>query len=100
MTAQRKPKPHDMGGRPAGPIDRVVHGQAPWEKRVNALTGLLGAKGLQITDERRRAMEDMNPELYRRLAYYERWVVGVETLLTEKGVTTKEEIDDRAASIA
>ena len=99
MTGDRKPKPHDMGGRPAGPIDRSVHPQADWEKHINALTGLLGRKGLQVTDERRRAMEDMEPDLYRTLAYYERWVVGVETLLIEKGVTTKEEIDRGAASV-
>ena len=36
---------HDMGGEPAGPIDRHEHDLAPWEKRVDAILRLLLAKG-------------------------------------------------------
>ena len=92
-------RPHDRGGLPAGPINRSGHQLAPWEKRVDALSGLLGRKGLRRTDESRRAMENMDPALYVRLAYYERWVVGMETLLIEKGITTKEEIDRVAGKL-
>src|SRR5437879_5183761 len=29
---------HDLGGQPAGPIDRSQHQYAPWEKRVRSAT--------------------------------------------------------------
>ncbi len=32
---------HDMGGLPAGPLDRSEHSYAPWEKRTHALLLLL-----------------------------------------------------------
>jgi hypothetical protein len=91
-------KPHDRGGLPAGPIDRKPHGLAPWEKRVNALSGVLSAKGLRRVDEGRRAMENMDPQLYESIGYYSRWVVGMETLLVERGVLTREEVDDAMGS--
>jgi len=91
---------HDRGGWPGmGPINRSEHGLAPWEKRVNAISSALSAKGLRRVDEGRRAMEDMGPVLYQRLGYYHRWVVGMETLLIEKGVLTKEEVDRVAGQI-
>jgi len=82
-----------------GPIKREEHGLAPWEQRVNAISSALSAKGLRRVDEGRRAMEDMDPALYQTLGYYHRWVVGMETLLVEKGVLTKEEIDRVAGQI-
>ena len=36
---------HDMGGEPAGPIDREEHPLAYWEKRVEALISVLASKG-------------------------------------------------------
>ena len=32
---------HDLGGRPAGPIDRTERALEPWEKRVDAIHQLL-----------------------------------------------------------
>src|SRR5207302_958759 len=32
---------HDIGGQPAGPVDRTEHEPALWEKRVHALQILL-----------------------------------------------------------
>jgi hypothetical protein len=53
---------------------------------------------LKTTDEHRRAIESL--ENYRDLGYYERWVAGTEQLLVEKGILTREEIDERAAEIS
>jgi hypothetical protein len=50
---------HDMGGQDAGPIDREEHPLAYWEKRVEALISVLGAKGLTRSDEGRRALETL-----------------------------------------
>ena len=32
---------HDMGGLPAGPVERTEHDYALWEKRVDAMMVLL-----------------------------------------------------------
>src|SRR6266498_3079821 len=71
--------------RPAGPIDRTDHQLADWEILADAISQALGAKGIRRTDEHRRVREDMPPELYEDLSYYERWVVGNEVILCEKG---------------
>jgi hypothetical protein len=86
-----------MGGQPAGPIDRGQHEVEDWERLADAINSALGAKGLQSTDEHRRAIESL--ENYRDLSYYERWVAATERLLVEKGVLTSGEIDERAAEI-
>lgn len=93
-------KPHDLGGLPAGPIDRNEHALNFWEWRVDALVRLLFARGL-LTDfaELRRAIEDMAPDAYNSLSYYERWAGAVATLLVEKGVLSQQELDDRIAAI-
>jgi Nitrile hydratase beta subunit, N-terminal len=88
---------HDMGGSPAGPVDRGQHEVEDWERLADAINGALGARRLQSTDELRRAIESL--EDYRDLSYYERWVAATEKLLVEKGVLSSAEIDERAAEI-
>jgi nitrile hydratase len=89
-----------MGGRPgAGPIDRTDHRLADWEILADALNQALGAKGIRRTDEMRRVREDMPPEQYLDLSYYERWVYSAEVILIEKGILTREEIDRRHAEV-
>ena len=82
---------HDMGGSPAGPVDKGQHEVEDWERLADAVNGALGAKGLQSTDELRRAIESL--ENYLDLSYYERWVAATEKLLVEKGVLTSDDID-------
>ena len=85
---------HDRGGRPdAGPIERAEHVYTLWEKRIDAIRGVLGAKQIIRTDELRRAVESIEPRRYGGLSYYERWITAVEALLVEKGLLTREEID-------
>ncbi len=88
---------HDMGGEPAGPIDRSGHEPEDWERVADAINAALGKRGLQTTDEHRRAIEGL-PN-YRDLSYYERWASATERLLVEKGILTEAEIDGRAAEI-
>ncbi|MBA2616858.1 MAG: nitrile hydratase subunit beta [Rubrobacter sp.] len=89
--------PHDMGGESAGPIDKKGHEPEDWERIADAVNAALGKRGLQTTDELRRAIESL-PN-YRDLAYYERWASATEKLLVEKGILTEVEIDERAAEI-
>jgi nitrile hydratase len=86
-----------MGGSPGGPIDRDQHEVEDWERLADAINSALGARGLQTTDELRRAIESL--ENYRDLSYYERWTAATERLLVEKNILTREEIDERAAEI-
>ncbi len=91
-------RPHDLGGRAGfGPIDRTEHETLPWEWRAIGLLQSISGRGKRIirTDELRRAIESLEPDQYRRLGYYERWVTAIERLLVEKGVLTGKEIDAR-----
>ncbi len=89
--------PHDLGGEPAAPWTVGGHDVEDWERLADAVNSALGKRGLQTTDEHRRAIEGL-PN-YRDLAYYERWAAATEALLVEKGILTDEEIDERAAEI-
>ena len=89
-----------MGGRPCRePIDRSEHILRDWERRTNALVGVLREKRLINTDELRRGIETIPPHEYESLTYYERWSASLELLLVEKGLLTSEEIDSRAAAL-
>ncbi len=89
---------HDLGGSPgASPIDKSQHETEDWERLADAVTVTLDKKGIKTTDEHRRAIESLDPEWYRELGYYERWIAATELLLVEKGILTREEIDQKAA---
>jgi Nitrile hydratase beta subunit len=89
---------HDIGGLPgAGPIDQTEHQLSDWEILADAVNQALGARGVKRTDEMRRAREEMDSGVYRDLAYYERWIASMETILIEKKILSKEEIDRKLA---
>ena len=60
---------HDMGGEPAGPIEKTEHDYAPWEKRVDALLVLLSRKDrrLMTVDELRRNIESLGADAYDKM---------------------------------
>ena len=68
-----------------------------WEARAFALNNLgLRVLGAYNVHEYRHAVERMDPAHYLAASYYERWFTGVATLLVEKGVVTREELEARA----
>ena len=83
---------HDMGGLPAGKIERSEHDYADWERRVDAIGVVLGQKKLLTVDQRRRAIETLTPEAYDSLAYYERWVIALGQTLIQRGLITSAEL--------
>ncbi|MFQ5774452.1 MAG: hypothetical protein ACE5GS_08055 [Kiloniellaceae bacterium] len=95
---------HDLGGMDGlGPIDPepnepVFH--EPWERRVFALTLAMGYFGLWNIDMSRHARERMDPLAYLRTTYYEHWLHGLETLLVEKGLISRDELEARRAALA
>jgi nitrile hydratase len=91
---------HDLGGKQGyGPVRYTLNAAAfhsPWEVRVNALYAHAVRSGIFNMDEYRHAIERMDPRHYLTASYYERSLTSLATLLVEKGVLTREELDRRA----
>ncbi len=94
-------KPHDMGGDPAGPIDRDEHTPTMAERRIDAMMLLLRnePRSFWVTDENRRTIESLSPDTYRDTRYYEKWCLAMRSLLIEKGVLTEAEVDAKLAEV-
>jgi len=93
---------HDMGGRPAGPVERDEHEYAQWEKRVDALMMLLSHKDRQLVkvDELRRNIEGLGADAYDRMGYYERWMHAIVQTLIQRGVISIDELGRKMAEQA
>jgi hypothetical protein len=93
--------PHDMGGQPAGPVERTEHDYDPWEKRVDALMVLLSRKDrrLMTVDELRRNIESLGADAYETMTYYERWIHSISQTLIQRGVITIDELGRKMAQV-
>ena len=91
---------HDMGGRQGfGAVRYTQNAQAfhaDWEVRANSLYGFAVRRGIFNMDEYRHAIERMEPRHYLAASYYERSLTSLATLLVEKGVVTREELEQRS----
>lgn len=89
---------HDMGGMHGfGPIDPEPEDREPvfheaWEKRVLAMMLACGALGRWTIDASRHSRERIEPATYLGAGYYEKWFLGLQTLLVENGILTDEEL--------
>jgi hypothetical protein len=103
MTSESQPHRgyHDLGGQPAEPMDQSEHVLEPWEKRVDAMRGLLGDKKRNIlrADGLRDAIETMGEDLYLELSYYERWMAAILDVVDARGVVTHDEVTARMGAI-
>ena len=92
---------HDRGGWPdVGPVERAEHDYAMWEKRTDAMLRILTRdRHIIRVDELRRAIESIPPKDYETMSYYERWITAIETLIIEKGLLTRADIDRRVETI-
>ena len=94
------PKPHDLGGLPTDEsIDQSDHTLMDWERRVDAVRGVMGNKGHVTVDELRRAIEGLGQAKYGSLSYYERWAAALEVLLAEKNFLTTAEVDEKVSQL-
>ena len=95
--------PHDMGGLPAGKVERTEHDYADWERRVDALAvllwGIKGAKKLMTVDELRKNIEALPPDAYEKMSYYERWVKSLSDTLIQRGVISAGELKRKMADV-
>ena len=86
---------HDMGGVSkflCEPIDKSVHGLTPFDREVDALRGVLGAKGVMSVDELRRGIEAIPEADYFRLSYYQKWIRSIAATLVARGVISEAEL--------
>jgi nitrile hydratase subunit beta len=91
---------HDLGGKQGfGRVRYTLNApafHARWEVHVNSLYSFAVRSGLFNMDEYRHAIERMEPRHYLGASYYERSLTSLATLLVEKGLVTREELEQRA----
>jgi len=86
---------HDMGGVPrflCEPVDTRPHALNDFDRDVDAIRGVLGAKKVMSVDELRRGVEAIPEADYHRLSYYGRWIRSIADNLLAKGVFTEAEL--------
>ena len=97
---------HDLGGMHGfGPIAPPCGEQQPDEPVFHTATdgrtlalqvSSLGAE-LYNLDEFRRTRENLDPDDYLTMTYYQSWAESISRLLVEKGVLSQPQLDDRHA---
>ena len=91
---------HDLGGKQGFGMVRYTLDaptfHASWEVRANSLYAFAVRCGIFNMDEYRHAIERMEPRHYLAASYYERSLTGMATLCVEKGLVTREELEQRA----
>ncbi|KAA2213075.1 SH3-like domain-containing protein [Teichococcus oryzae] len=92
---------HDMGGVSrfaCEQVDKSHHEMTPFDRDVDALRQVLGGTGLFRTDELRRGIEGLPPDVYDRSSYYQRWLYSMVRMMLEKGVITEAELRARLSA--
>ena len=91
---------HDLGGMD-GFVPVAVEANEPvfhaaWERRVFGMTAATSAAALRNVHEFRHAIERMDPAHDLDSSYDEHWLTGLATLMVEKGLITREALEQRA----
>src|ERR1019366_6655607 len=87
---------HDMGGMDGfgkvevEPNEPMFHTE--WEARVLAMVRAMGAAGAFNIDTSRSYRETLPPDIYLASSYYQKWLLGLEDLLIDKGYIAASEI--------
>lgn len=86
---------HDLGGVSkfmCDPVDTGDHALTDFDRTVDAIRGLLGAKQVMSVDALRRGIEAIPEAEYHRLSYYQRWIRSIADNLMASGVITEAEL--------
>lgn len=92
---QRPRAHHDFGGVSRFmclPVDTEPHALTDFDREIDAIRQILGAKGVMSVDELRRGIEAIPEAEYHRLSYYQRWIRAIADTLLRKGVLTEAEL--------
>ncbi len=89
---------HDLGGKQG--FGRVKYPSAPhresWRPLVRAVQAFAIESRIYNMDEFRHAIERMAPRHYMSAPYFERHLTAMATLLVEKGIVTRQELESLA----
>ena len=91
---------HDLGGLAGvGPVE--IEADEPifhedWERRVFRINTAAMTAGLIGGGRFRHSIERMAPDHYLSSSYYEHWLTGLATLLVERGVASRDDLEARA----
>ena len=94
-TREKARAHHDMGGVPkflCEPIETEAHALTEFDREVDAIRQILGAKKVMSVDELRRGIEAIPEADYLRLSYYQRWIRSIADNLLARGVVTEGEL--------
>jgi nitrile hydratase beta subunit len=72
------------------PNEPVFH--APWEGRVMAMNRAMGATGVWNIDMGRFSREMLPPHVYLASTYYQKWFLGLQQMLLERGLIDADEV--------
>lgn len=90
--------PHDMGGGqnfgPVVPEPNEPRFHQAWERRAFALTLAMGGASRWNLDQSRSARESLPPARYLTSSYYQIWLEGLIALMLERGLVTRDELND------
>jgi nitrile hydratase subunit beta len=92
---------HDLGGVErfmCVRVDTEPYSLTDFDKQVDALRQLLGAKGMMSVDEHRRGIEAIPEEDYFRLTYYQKWLRSITDTLLRKGIIDADELRQKLAA--
>jgi nitrile hydratase subunit beta len=95
MDKEAKRAHHDLGGATkfmCEPVDIEPHGLTAFDREVDGLRGVLGAKQLMSVDQLRRGVEAIPEADYHRLSYYQRWMRSIADNLLRNGILTEAEL--------
>jgi nitrile hydratase subunit beta len=87
---------HEMGGMDgfgkvaAEPNEPVFHHD--WEGRVMAMVRAMGAAGAFNIDTSRYYRESLPPDIYLACTYYQKWFLGLEDMLIDKGFISASDV--------
>jgi hypothetical protein len=73
-------------------VDTDAHALTDFDRHVDAVRQILGAKKVMSVDELRRGIEAIPEETYHRLSYYQRWMRSITDNLLVRGVITEAEL--------
>ncbi|MBC7801531.1 MAG: nitrile hydratase subunit beta [Gemmatimonadaceae bacterium] len=79
------------------PVDTEPHALSQFDREVDAIRGILGAKRVMSVDELRRGIEAIPEAEYAALSYYQRWIRSIADNLLARGVITEAELRDAMA---
>jgi nitrile hydratase len=91
---------HDLGGIEgfgpveASPSEPVFH--EDWERRAFGVNAAVRLALQPSGGSFRHSIERMDPVHYLDSSYYEHWLTGASTLLVEKGLVSRDELEKRA----